>query len=372
MERAQESAICEDLEKKMVFLTGPRKTGKTTLAKALTNNFSSSIYLNYDSSKDRQIIQNEEWSPSTELIILDEVHKMPKWRNYLKKLYDKKATDQKILAIGSALDAFKGKDDLLANCYFLHRLMPLSPKECDLINTLYTLDQFLTRGGFPEPFLSKTDTANRRWHQHYIDSLFREDILDFDNIHSVKAMRLIFELLRERVGSPISFHSIAKELSISPTTVKKYIEILEALYIVFRVIPYSKNIPRSLLKEPKLYFFDTSLVKGSSKIIFENFIAVCLLKDVFAKTDYSGTSFSLNYLQTKEKKEVDFAIVQEGEIEQIIEVKFSDSSIHKDLLYFHQKYNYTAIQIVKELKKEYKSHGIEIWDALHFLKTLSL
>jgi len=120
----------------------------------------------------------------------------------------------------------------------------------------------LARGGFPEPFLSETLIDANRWRLQYVDSLLREDILDFENIQNVKAIRLMFELLRERVGSPISYSSIAEDIAISPTTVKKYIQILEALYIVFRVTPFSHNIARSLLKEPKIYFFDTGLVKG--------------------------------------------------------------------------------------------------------------
>ncbi len=93
----------------------------------------------------------------------------------------------------------------------------------------YSLDHFLVRGGFPEPFLADNLIDANRWRLQYVDSLLREDILDFENIHNVKAIRLTFELLRERVGSPISYTSIAEDVVISPTTVKKYIQILEAL-----------------------------------------------------------------------------------------------------------------------------------------------
>lgn len=160
----------------------------------------------------------------------------------------------------------------------------------------YTLNHFLERGGFPEPFLAETSLDANRWRLQYVDSLFRTDVLDFDNIHNLNAIRLIFELLRERVGSPISYLSIAEDVAISPNTVKKYIQILEALYIVFRVTPFSRNIARSLLKEPKIYFFDTGLVKGNHGIIFENFVATCLLKHVYAKIDYEAKNYVLKYL----------------------------------------------------------------------------
>src|SRR4029077_5708042 len=99
---------------------------------------------------------------------------------------------------------------------------------------------------------------------------------EIDKIYNIKAMQLIFNLLRNRVGSPISYQSLAEDVGTSPTTIKKYIQILEALFVVFKVTPYSKNIARSLLKEPKLYFFDTALVQGDDGAKLENIVAVSL------------------------------------------------------------------------------------------------
>ncbi len=86
----------------MVLLAGPRQAGKTTLAKEIAAEFKSAVYLNYDSAGDRKLIKNESWLPSNDLIILDEIHKMPKWKNYLKGVYDTKQSHQKILVTGSA------------------------------------------------------------------------------------------------------------------------------------------------------------------------------------------------------------------------------------------------------------------------------
>ncbi len=371
MDRTQKQAIFRDLQKKMVLLAGPRQAGKTTLAKAIAQEFKSSLYLTYDRMEDRKIILEEAWLPSVELIILDEIHKMRKWKNYLKGVYDTKQLHQKILVTGSArLEIFNHVGDSLAGRYFLHRLLPLSPAECEKVNTPYTLDRFLERGGFPEPFLALDPIDADRWRLQYVDSLLRIDVLDFENIHNLNAIRLVFDLLRERVGSPISYTSIAEDVAISPNTVKKYIQILEALYIVFRVTPFSKNIARSLLKEPKIYFFDVGLVKGDQGAKFENFVATCLLKHVFAKIDYQAKNYSLRYLQTKERKEVDFALVFDQQIEKIIEVKYADPTISSHFRYFHEKYKLPAVQLVKDLKREKIEQGIEIMEAANFLKTL--
>jgi predicted AAA+ superfamily ATPase len=373
MERYQKKAILRDLQKKMVLLAGPRQAGKTTLSKAIAQEFGSSTYLSYDSSTDRNVILKEAWLPSTELIILDEIHKMRKWKNYLKGVYDTKQPHQKILVTGSArLEIFNKVGDSLAGRYFLHRLMPLSPSECDKVGVDYTIDRFLERGSFPEPFLDEEAVDAERWRLQYTDSLLRIDVLEFDNIQNLNAIRLVFELLREQVASPVSYKSIAEDIGISPHTVKKYIEILEALYVIFRVTPFSQNIARSLLKEPKIYFFDTGLVKGDNGVKFENFVATCLLKHVYSKIDYKAENYSLKYLQTKERHEVDFALVRDKKIEKMIEVKHADHQIHPGLSYFHKKYRIPACQIVKELKRERVENGIEIVQGLNFLKTLDL
>jgi len=373
MERYQKSAIIKDLEKKMVLLAGPRQAGKTTLAKEIGEAFYPTVYLNYDSAEDRKIILTESWLASTELLIFDEIHKMPQWKNFLKGIFDTKREKQKILVTGSArLEIFNQVGDSLAGRYFLHRLMPLSPAELKKIGLDSDLDRFIERGGFPEPFLADEEVDARRWRLQYIDSLLRIDVLEFDNIQNLNAIRLVFELLRERVGSPVSYTSIAEDVSISPHTVKKYIDILEALYIVFRVPPFSQNIARSLLKEPKIYFFDNGLVKGDIGAKFENLVGICLLKHVLSKIDYQAENYSLRYLRTKEKHEVDFALVKDDQIEKIIEVKHTNHHLNPGIRYFHEKYNLPSFQVVKELKREKIEKGIEIVEGINFLRELDL
>ena len=373
MNRVQKSRIIEDLNKKMVFLVGPRQVGKTHLAKSIAKELQHTEYLNWDHFSDRAMIKKQSWLPHTDLLILDELHKMPKWKNYLKGLYDTKPTHLKILVTGSArLEVFKKAGDSLAGRYFAHHLLPLSPSELNQLHRTVDLKKLMQRGGFPEPYLAEYDMDADRWRAQYIDSLITVDVLDFEKIHDLSAIRTVFELLRSRVGSPISYDSIARDVDISANTVKKYINVLESLYIIFRVTPYSKNIGRSLLKTPKIYFFDTALVNGDDGCKFENMTAVNLLKQVYCKRDYEGKNYKLHYLRDKEKREVDFVLACNEKIENIIEAKLSDGALSKNLHYFAKQYHLPATQVVCYLPHSHIVDHINIVDARRFFIDLDL
>ncbi|MFA7319412.1 MAG: ATP-binding protein [Parcubacteria group bacterium] len=372
MERKQTKQIIKDLAKKMVFVVGPRQVGKTWLAKEIGKNFKETVYLNYDRAEDREIIKKENWPQKTEFLILDELHKMKGWKNYLKGVYDTKNENLKILVTGSArLNTFRQSGDAMSGRFFLHRLMPFSLAEIQKDkSSLNNIERLIERGGFPEPFLAEDDFESQRWRSQYLDGLIRTDILDFEVVHNLKAIQMVLELLRRKVGSPVSYLSIAEDVQISPVTVKKYIDILEELFIIFKVSPFSRNVARSILKEPKIYFFDNGLVIGSDGASFENFVAVSLLKNSLGKTDYTGKKNELKYLRTKEGKEVDFALVENDKILEIIEVKTSDGDISGNLQYFSDKYDLKGTQLVKELKREKSVGKIDVVEAEKYLKGL--
>ena len=105
---------------------------------------------------------------------------MNNWKNYLKGVFDTKLPHQKILVTGSArLEIFNQVGDSLAGRFFLHRLMPLSPAECEQMDVRYTIDHFLERGGFPEPFLAENSIDAKRWRLQYVDSLTRHGCFGF-------------------------------------------------------------------------------------------------------------------------------------------------------------------------------------------------
>ncbi|MDP2230709.1 ATP-binding protein [Methylotenera sp.] len=376
MKRYLDDLVLNDLANKVVVLTGPRQVGKTTLSKHLMHSFTNAQYLNWDVLADRAVLQRQSWNPRAELLVMDEIHKMPNWKAWLKGVADSRLDGQALLVTGSArMDTFRQAGDSLAGRYFAFRLHPISVREwCTQQNVspAVALDHLLERGGFPEPCLAPDAIHADRWRAQYFTDLIREDVLEFSRLHEINTMRLFVELLRERVGSPLSLASIARDLAVSPATLKRYLEILQALFIVFTVHPWHHNIARAILQAPKVYFFDTGLVRGGEGVRLENAVAGMLLKQVNFLRDSAGKEVDLHYIRTKDDAEIDFALSEGAKLTQLIECKLGDNKPHRALMRFALQFpDAQAVQIVYNLRQEEYRNGIVITDAATWLAQLS-
>ena len=364
-ERLNKVSILKDLKKKMVLLTGPRQVGKTWLASKIMNHYKNPLYLNYDSFKDRSMIQDQSWMDSSDLIVFDEIHKMDEWKNYIKGVFDTRLKHQHILVTGSArLQRQSWSGDSLAGRYFLHTLLPFSLFEYKKARRKASFNSLFNRGGFPEPlFISKNFDDIQKWRDQYFFSLIREDAPDLKNFHNYKKLEILLYMLKEQVGSPISIQSLSQALKVDHKTVSKYISVLEDLFIIFQVPVFSKSISRSLFKSHKIYFYDFSFIDSSNKgSRLENLVALHLLKHcLYLKENTPSKALSLYYLRTKEKKEVDFLLVKKDKPHLMIEVKTKEQGFSKNLIYFHDKYGISGIQISMNLKRKKKMKGKNIF-----------
>ncbi|MBK7058765.1 MAG: ATP-binding protein [Leptospiraceae bacterium] len=374
MDRLIFQPILEDLKSKMVFIGGPRQCGKTFLAKEVLKAFhSEKNYFNWDSPDDRKIILAQKWGKER-LIALDEIHKYPKWKNFVKGIYDTQRENHNFLITGSArLDLYKRGGDSMFGRYHYWRLHPFTLSELpQKISVEEAFKRLMKVGGFPEPFLDASEQTARRWRKERFDLILREDIRDLERVNEIQNISLLVDLLKTRVGSLIVVSNLANDLQVASNTVKRWIEILERMYLIFVVRPYTDKLSRAISKPFKIYFYDNADVEGDEGAIFENLVATHLLKKIQFTEDSEGYRQQLYFIRDKEGREVDFAITKDKKLEFLIEAKWSEEEVSKNLTYYSEKLNpMRSIQLVANLKREYKKNKTEVLSAKDFLANLS-
>lgn len=349
MKRVLYNQIKNDLSKKMVILVGPRQSGKTYLAREIAKSYKNHQYLNCDSYLSEKIVREGTWNKSADLLIFDEVHKIPKWKNIVKGAYDELFPNTHILVTGSArLEAYHHFGESMAGRYFQHNMFPFSIEEIFESDGRRGIERLVQQGGFPEIYLSDDEIHNNRWRTSYFDGLIREDVFSLSNIHDQRALRILIEILKAKVSTPIVYENIRKNLTIdSIATVQKYIELLESLYLIFKIHPYSHNIERSIRKQPKIYFFDQGNVEDEIGKKFENFVALELFNQCVTKSNLTGVKHELRYVRKQSGQEVDFLVVRDGEPIHLVEAKSSDTTISNGLKYFKKMFpDIKATQVV--------------------------
>jgi len=373
MKRYLYKSLLQDLGDKIILVTGPRQCGKTTLSKMLHTDFQ---YINYDLAEHRLLLRQKIWDRRKSLIIFDELHKMDRWKAWLKGIYDVEGMPPALIVTGSArLDAFRKVGDSLAGRHFQFRLHPVDFKEAVVHSGLDSdecFDRLMTVGGFPEPFLKGTSRFYNRWKRSHIDLILKEDLLTLSAIRDIQSIETLIELLRPRVGSPVSANSLARDLQKSPNTIQHWLKLLEDLYVVFRVSPYHKNIARALLKEPKYYFFDNGMVIGDEGVRLENLVACALLKEIHFVQDVDGEDLQLHYIRNKDGYEIDFLVTRDKRPERLIEVKWKDDVLSSNFKKFLVNKTLDRIQVVGKLQQAKSFPGGEyIKPAKDFLADLS-
>jgi predicted AAA+ superfamily ATPase len=301
---------------------------------------------------------------------------MPKWKSWIKGIYDKEKNNPPILVTGSArLNALKKVGDSLAGRHFYLRLHPFDLKELASSNIKMSEEEIFSRlmtvGGYPEPFMNGDERDYRRWRQGHLDIIIKQDLAGLEQVRDLGSLEVLIQLLRTKVGSAISINALATDLQKDPKTVKRWLEILEDLFVIFKVPPYSKDISRAVKKEPKYYFYDTGFVQGDSAQRLENLVACSLLKECHFRTDVEGRPFNLFFLKVKGGREIDFAMIPESneDCSQLIEVKWADSDASPNFKLFAPTFkNSQRVQLVQNLKREYvTTTGVEIRKASSWL-----
>jgi len=264
---------------------------------------------------------------------------------------------------GSArLDIYRKGGDSLMGRYFSYRVHPLSVAELISPYPIDTLtrepgiiaeemfNQLISYGGFPDPYLHANRRFSNRWSALRQQQLVHEDIRSLSQLQEIAELERLVILLKSFAGQQINYSNFAKHLQVSQPTVKRWMQTLSDFYFCFRIQPWSKNLTRSLIKEPKLYLWDWSLLQDSGAR-HENFIASHLLKAVHYWTDHGFGDFDLHYLRDLDKREVDFCISRNNEPWFLVEVKTSTAEpLSPTLKYYQEKTGAPhAFQVVIDL-----------------------
>lgn len=338
--RYLEPYVGEFLEKKMVFIGGPRQVGKTTLGLQFlkTQTEKDPGYLNWDRSRDRELLLKQILPGAVQTLLIDEIHKYKRWKNLMKGLYDTEKSERKFLVTGSArMDTYqKGGDSLLGRYRYL-RLHPFSwPELREQGHKNVSLDQLIELGGFPEPLFSGSAREHRLWQRERKVKIIREDLRDLERVVEISLVELLLNALPERVGSPLSVQGLREDLVVAHDSVKRWLEILERLYLVFRISPYGSPRIRAVKKEQKLYFWDWSdLTEKGPR--FENFVASHLLKYCHFIEDTEGHEMELRFIRDTDQREVDFIVLKDKKPHFSVECKTGEKAVSKFALYFKER-----------------------------------
>jgi predicted AAA+ superfamily ATPase len=352
----------------MVFVSGPRQVGKTTMARGLPG--AKKGYLSWDVAEDREKILRGQLPPAP-LWVFDEIHKYRSWRNFLKGVFDGRRPSQRILVTGSArLDFYRHGGDSLQGRYHLFRLHPLSVAELKL-KTPGELRDLLMLGGFPEPYFGGSEVEARRWSREYRDRLVREDVASLERVQDLGNIELLALRLPELVGSPLSINALREDLQVAHKTVANWLRILERLYAIFRLAPFGAPRLRAVKKEQKHYQFDWTLVADPAAR-FENLVASHLLKRVHFEQDAKGRDLELRYFRDRDGREVDFVVTEKGVPIWFVEVKSADADVSSNLRSLKARFpKAEAWQVSAAGTKDYvSSEGIRVAPAILFLSTL--
>lgn len=342
IQRKIKSKLLEALtDSPVVLIHGARQTGKSTLVKSLAENEYPAKYLTFD---DTGILSAAQSNPQdfisgyNDNLVIDEVQRVPEIFLAIKSLVDKKRKAGKFILTGSANVLLLPKvSESLAGRMEILNLFPLSQSEINnsdynFIDKLFESNfkpDSITRkknnivnraltGGFPE-MLSRKDRARQNaWFKSYITTILQRDVRDIANIEKINELPRLLSLFAARAGTLLNFAELSRSSTIPQTTLKRYVALLEAIFMIFQLPAWSGNLSKRLIKTSKLYLNDTGLLSyligfEADKIysdsmswgrLLENFV----LNELLKQASWSRYNLSLYHFRSVSGQEVDFII----------------------------------------------------------------
>jgi predicted AAA+ superfamily ATPase len=317
-----------------VNITGPRQSGKTTLVKSLKNDYS---YFSLENPDTRLFAETDPRGflrSAGEKFILDEVQYVPTLFSYLQEILDNAAENGKVILLGSQNFLMNQHiSQTLAGRVASLKLLPLSYSELKSAGLeSQSIDSILFNGAYPR--LYNENIEPRYFFPNYIETYVQRDVRLLKNIENQTAFVRFIKLCAGRAGNILDLSSLSRDANVAVNTVKSWLSLLEASYILYFVQPYSGNVNRRMIKSPKMYFYDTGLACSLLNIenekqldtfylrgnLFENFVFSELMKMRYN----AGLPANFHFLRDSKGVEVD--CVQElPDKMRFIEIKLSET-----------------------------------------------
>ncbi len=362
----------------LVAILGPRQSGKTTLAKKLFPNFD---YVSLEDIDHREFAKSD---PRGFLgrfhsdVIFDEIQRVPHLISYLQTHVDQLDTTGRIIITGSHNFLLMEQiTQSLAGRVGLTRLLPFSAYEMRTFNL--DISDLLFAGSYPRIY--DQHIRPETFYKNYIATYIEKDIRQIKQITKIDGFLKFLRILAGRTGQELNLSSISEQCGVVHGTIREWISILEASFLIYRLPPYHKNYNKRIVKNPKIYFTDTGLVcsllgirdkdqldyhflKGA---LFETFVVTELVKSNFN----IGEKFGLYFWRDNHRKEID-VILESGMKQSGIEIK-SGKTIRNDafsgLDYWKTlaKADTPATYLVYAGDDSYERNGTRVvgWKALH-------
>ncbi|MDX2250062.1 MAG: ATP-binding protein [Bacteroidia bacterium] len=242
-------------------IIGPRQVGKTTLAKAIINDFQKpAIHLELELESDLYKLEDAETFlrfHQEKLIIIDEIQRLPRIFPLLRALVDERRTPGRFLILGSVSPGIvRESSESLAGRIAYTELTPFSLRE---IKTNVSIENHWIRGGFPEPLLMDNPAIVWRWLDNFIHAFLERDLRMIGYEIAPEAMRRALLMLTTAHGNLLNVSEISRSLGIASPTLGRYLDILEGSFLIHRLPPFFANVSKRLVKAPKFYFRDSGV-----------------------------------------------------------------------------------------------------------------
>ena len=304
-------------EYKVVTITGPRQSGKTTLAKM---QFPDYDYVNLEDPETRNLAEKDAREflhrhPAP--IIIDEIQRLPMLLSYIQIECDQSNKKGQYILTGSHQPALKaGISQSLAGRTAILQLLPLSIEELSEAGIVLDRDEYIFKGFMPQLYEENIDIT--RFYRNYYMTYVERDARQLVNIRNFTAFETFIKLLAGRVGQLVNLQSISNDVGVSSTTISEWLSILEASYIIFRLPPYYENFGKRQTKSAKIYFTEVGLatylleLENPSMVtrdplmgnLFENMVVVEALK----KRYNAGKDAGLYFYRDSHGMEIDLLL----------------------------------------------------------------